>query len=101
MMSKCRLIVKGKNSSEGCNRVELDRNERKSSYFFCLTDNGGTNTPTALDLTRTDVFNPANGARQNSRKVAVLLTDGESYDYNLTVAAAKLLRVSLLSSCNC
>ncbi|KAK7105719.1 hypothetical protein V1264_017063 [Littorina saxatilis] len=55
-------------------------------------DNGGTNTPTALNLTRTEVFNPKNGARPSARKVAVLLTDGESYDFNLTVKEAEKLR---------
>ncbi|XP_076438556.1 uncharacterized protein LOC143277563 [Babylonia areolata] len=55
-------------------------------------DNGGTNTPTALNLTRTVVFDPANGARPGARKVAVLLTDGESYDFNLTVQEAEKLR---------
>nr|KAG5700433.1 hypothetical protein BaRGS_010346 [Batillaria attramentaria] len=55
-------------------------------------DNGGTNTPEALFLTRTQVFNKTNGARHDARKVAVLLTDGESYDFNLTVQQAKKLR---------
>ena len=56
-------------------------------------DNGGTNTPTALNLTRTVVFDPKNGARPSARKVVVLLTDGESYDFNLTVQEAEKLRV--------
>lgn len=55
-------------------------------------DNGGTNTPEALHLTRTEVFNSTNGARQDARKVAVLLTDGESYDFNQTVREAEKLR---------
>ena len=33
-MSKYRLILKGNNSTKGCNMVELDRIERWSSYFF-------------------------------------------------------------------
>jgi hypothetical protein len=44
-------------------------------------------------MTRTKVFNETNGARPNAAKVALLVTDGESYDFNLTVREAEKLRV--------
>ena len=39
-----------------------------------------TYTGQALKLTRTDVLTTANGARKDSKKYAVLVTDGEASD---------------------
>ncbi|XP_025091100.1 uncharacterized protein LOC112562218 [Pomacea canaliculata] len=52
---------------------------------------GGTNTAKALNTVRTSVFPMA---RNESRHVAVLITDGQSDSFTETVAAANLLKES-------
>ena len=63
---------------------ELTYNRRKRT----------TNTDEALTLLLTTAKNGALGLRQNSTKVAIIITDGESDDKSATLSAAAKLHVS-------
>jgi len=52
----------------------------------------GTNTSEALNSVRVNNLSPANGARSNSTKFVIVITDGQSANYNATVAEAKELQ---------
>ncbi|XP_053400755.1 collagen alpha-6(VI) chain-like [Mercenaria mercenaria] len=51
----------------------------------------GTNTSAALNFVRTHTLLPANGARTNSTKFVIVITDGRSNDQDLTKKEAQLL----------
>ncbi|XP_076455177.1 uncharacterized protein LOC143289866 [Babylonia areolata] len=51
-----------------------------------------TNTALALDKTREILYDAGRGARQNVKKVAVLVTDGWSNSFTQTTNAGKLLK---------
>ncbi|XP_076454778.1 uncharacterized protein LOC143289620 [Babylonia areolata] len=53
---------------------------------------GGTNTALALNKTREILYDAGRGARQNVKKVAVLVTDGRSDSFTMTRDTAKLLK---------
>ncbi|KAG7232267.1 hypothetical protein INR49_009312, partial [Caranx melampygus] len=55
---------------------------------------GGTKTGAALNFTRDNVFTEKRGKRKNVQQVAVLITDGESYD-NVSEAAISLRRAGV------
>lgn len=52
---------------------------------------GGTQTAEALHAMRTNLFDPQNGARVNSPKIAFIITDGKSYEPDATNLEAKLV----------
>ncbi|CAL1528433.1 unnamed protein product, partial [Lymnaea stagnalis] len=51
-----------------------------------------TNTFAALEFARTYAFNASNGARQGVPHIAIVLTDGESGNFDLTALEADLLK---------
>ena len=51
----------------------------------------GTNTSAALQYAREESFKPANGARANASKIAIVITDGHSIDQASTAREAALL----------
>ncbi|CAH1791713.1 unnamed protein product [Owenia fusiformis] len=53
---------------------------------------GGTYTAEALQFARTDMFSPNNGARPDTAQIAIVITDGQSYDQEYTVREAKKLQ---------
>lgn len=53
---------------------------------------GSTNTALALSTTRTSVFSASAGARSNVKRVAVLITDGQSDVPSTTASQAERLR---------
>ncbi|XP_076457342.1 uncharacterized protein LOC143291387 [Babylonia areolata] len=53
---------------------------------------GGTATELALDVTRGSIFTAQAGARASAKRVAVLITDGQSYNTTSTAIQADRLR---------
>lgn len=64
-----------------------------------LYANGGTDTATAIDMA-TGVMHRKYLGERNYRPVVILITDGESNDYQETIAASERLKNSLKSSSN-
>ncbi|XP_076454779.1 uncharacterized protein LOC143289621 [Babylonia areolata] len=64
----------------------------KTAFLNTPKFNAGTNTALALNKTREILHDAGRGARQNVKKVAVLVTDGGSSTFTLTRNAAKLLK---------
>ncbi|XP_041373659.1 collagen alpha-1(XII) chain-like [Gigantopelta aegis] len=54
-----------------------------------MYDAGGTDTALGINMAVNDVFSENYGMRRGSAKVALLVTDGMSYDTDATVAAAQ------------
>lgn len=55
---------------------------------------GGTDTAAALRYVKQNSFISSKGARTNSTKIVIVITDGQSNDARATKAAAEELRVS-------
>jgi len=53
---------------------------------------GNTNTDMALEFARTDMFQEKNGMRPDTRRAAIVITDGESNYPNRTLEQAELLK---------
>ena len=53
---------------------------------------GGTNTHTALQYVRENCFTSAKGMRPNAVQIAVVVTDGQSYEPGITAIEAERLR---------
>ena len=62
-----------------------------------LTVGGGTNTAAGLNQAAATLYAASSGARQDAKKVAVLVTDGKSNSFNDTQRAAEVLKVSILA----
>lgn len=60
-----------------------------------LTPGGGTYTFDALTYVKTTSFLPMRGSRNNSKKAVLVMTDGQSTNYPLTVKTANELRTEL------
>ncbi|XP_011417817.2 collagen alpha-1(XII) chain [Magallana gigas] len=60
-----------------------------------LTPGGGTYTFDALTYVKTTSFLPMRGSRNNSMKAVLVMTDGQSTNYPLTVKTANELRTEL------
>ena len=61
-----------------------------------LTVGGGTNTASGLNQAAATLYAASSGARQDAKKVAVLVTDGRSNSFSGTQSAAEALKVSVL-----
>ncbi|XP_076454604.1 uncharacterized protein LOC143289502 [Babylonia areolata] len=64
----------------------------KSNLLNTTKFGGGTNTSGALDQARAILYDSTYGARENVKKVAVLVTDGMSNSFLDTKRAARLLK---------
>ena len=50
---------------------------------ICYSATGTTNTQQALELIRDDIFNSANGDRDNADNFVFLITDGKPNPFNM------------------
>ncbi|XP_063435027.1 collagen alpha-1(XII) chain-like isoform X1 [Mytilus trossulus] len=75
------------NLNEKMNKPDLAKAIRRVRHLT-----GGTNTADAINFVADNSFLPENGARHNSTKIVVVITDGESYYKDKTAAASEKLR---------
>lgn len=79
-------------------RIELlfKDNRNKSDVISAIRHarylSGGTSTAKALKALQTSMFLPKYGARRQVKKIAIVITDGMSYNRNETKRAADSLR---------
>ena len=78
-------------------RFNLNRYTDKETLIAAVHNlpysGGGTNIPEALDLLRTTAQNGSLGIRNNTRQIAIFLTDGEGGD--VTQSAAELAATNI------
>lgn len=83
-------------SSKPHNEFHLNKFNDKAKTTAGVTNihyiSGGTNTADALKYARTTSFLPANGARGNAAKIAIVITDGKSQSPPATAQEAQRLR---------
>ncbi|XP_052101552.1 collagen alpha-1(XII) chain-like isoform X1 [Mytilus californianus] len=73
--------------NEKMNKPDLAKAIRRVRHLT-----GGTNTADAINFVADNMFLPENGARHDSTKIVIVITDGESYYKDKTAAASKKLR---------
>ncbi|KAL4226368.1 hypothetical protein ACF0H5_014351 [Mactra antiquata] len=76
----------------------LDDYHNKKQMFNAITSipyiRGSTNTGMAIEMARTEMFNPARGDRPNVDNVAIVVTDGDSDDYQHSIEQAQMAKDS-------
>ncbi|XP_052771609.1 sushi, von Willebrand factor type A, EGF and pentraxin domain-containing protein 1-like [Mya arenaria] len=65
-----------------------------AAILSVIYEGGGTKTYDGLQMARETMFTSANGMRDNSSHILILLSDGQSDDVNRTIAQADLLKNS-------
>ena len=62
-----------------------------------FTVDSGTDTASGLNQAAATLYDASSGARQDAKKVAVLVTDGRSNSFSSTQSAAEALKVRFLA----
>ncbi|XP_012735236.2 integrin alpha-1 [Fundulus heteroclitus] len=82
--SQVGIVSYGMDVTHRVNLSQFDNNEDLLKFVKDLPRHGGTKTHTflAIDTARKEAFLPERGARPDTKKVMVILTDGESHDFH-------------------
>ncbi|KAI0231038.1 Collagen alpha-1(XIV) chain, partial [Lamellibrachia satsuma] len=69
-----------------------DKNSLENGIRQMTYDYGWTNTVAGINVMHNSGFKPENGDRTDAQNIAIIVTDGRSYDYNDTISSAEAAR---------